>query len=262
MLKIWGRKTSVPGGKSRCIARGVTAAATVCCLALVFAVTPDRQVEAAEDFDMTTWTTDADCSLCHPDEAASLNSAEKASSEDASSSQPIRAVAENSSKVQDNSGDSISKKPASSSVDAKSGSSEKTASAEGSHIQTDMIASTHSLQCTDCHSDTDALTELHVNSKNTTRNNTARLKNPVENEVCLKCHGSYEELAEATKDSVALTDEDGKTVNPHDIPKVSGHDDPVACTSCHTAHKEYDPMRYCTSCHHENVFECNTCHAV
>ena len=125
-----------------------------------------------------------------------------------------------------------------------------------------MIASIHPDQCTVCHSDTDALTELHVNAKGTARQKSGRLKNAVQNETCLACHGSYEELAKATADSTVLTDEQGRTVNPHDIPQVPGHDDPVACTSCHAVHKEYEPMRYCTGCHHEGGFECNTCHAV
>lgn len=275
MLKVRGEtpvfgecSTGCPAQKSRRCLRTAALAVAACGLALAFAAMPGQQVEAAEDFDMASWTADADCSLCHANEVASFAPSEDAGAADAA---PARGqgkqedVATGEKPQTDTGKASASNKDASSQKDQKdvSGEPSKDAAAEESGVaQTGMIASVHPDQCTVCHGDTDALTEVHVNAKGTTRQRSARLKNAVNNEACLACHGSYEELAEATADSIALTDERGRSVNPHDIPQVPGHDDPVACTSCHAVHKEYEPIRYCTGCHHEGGFECNTCHAV
>jgi hypothetical protein len=52
-------------------------------------------------------------------------------------------------------------------------------------------------------------------------------------EECLKCHGSYEELAEATRETEP---------NPHD-----SHYMDLRCTLCHKVHT--DSVLYCNTCH-------------
>jgi hypothetical protein len=81
--------------------------------------------------------------------------------------------------------------------------------------------------------------------------------------MCLKCHGSYEELA--TKSDVAgvvLVDEKGNEVNPHAIPETTRHADVAKqCYNCHGIHEvSSDPTDSCYGCHHKKVFECYTCH--
>lgn len=70
-------------------------------------------------------------------------------------------------------------------------------------------------------------------------------------------------LIAATADSTVLTDENGTTVNPHDLPAVEDHAS-VNCIDCHKGHTddalEVSAMKTCVLCHHENVFECYTCH--
>lgn len=70
-------------------------------------------------------------------------------------------------------------------------------------------------------------------------------------------------LIAATADSTVLTDENGTTVNPHDLPAVEDHAS-VNCIDCHKGHTddalEVSAMKACVLCHHENVFECYTCH--
>jgi len=73
----------------------------------------------------------------------------------------------------------------------------------------------HSVTCVDCHG-------------------TFFPKHRLTVEQCLKCHGSYQDLA-------ALT-EDVYPTNPHD-----SHLGEVRCTRCHKAHKE--PALYCNKCH-------------
>lgn len=70
-------------------------------------------------------------------------------------------------------------------------------------------------------------------------------------------------LAALTADSEALVDAEGTVVNPHALPEGSSHE-AITCTDCHKVHAEADPAKAalgkCRSCHHEDVFECYTCH--
>ena len=56
-------------------------------------------------------------------------------------------------------------------------------------------------------------------------------------ETCLGCHGSYQKLAEATKE---------KSPNPHE-----SHIGEIRCTLCHHVHK--DSEFYCNTCHQFDV---------
>lgn len=70
-------------------------------------------------------------------------------------------------------------------------------------------------------------------------------------------------LIAATAGCTVLTDEKGTKVNPHDLPPVEDHAT-VNCIDCHKGHSddtlEDSATKACTLCHHENVFECYTCH--
>lgn len=72
------------------------------------------------------------------------------------------------------------------------------------------------------------------------------------------------QLAAATASSEVLTDAEGTVVNPHDVPVNKSHD-ALVCIDCHKLHDaEPDPAKTagkkCVSCHHDNVYECYTCH--
>ncbi len=90
-----------------------------------------------------------------------------------------------------------------------------------------------------------------------------------ESQECLDCHGSIEELAEATKDYVSKWDEH---VNPHiyvDITQGDPHRGAkviVNCLRCHDSHSvppednmqvRKADLQYCYSgsCHHTESFE-------
>lgn len=133
-----------------------------------------------------------------------------------------------------------------------------------SEADTACAASKHaSLSCADCHSDTEKLAKLHNGTSSDDRQPTRLKQTEVSSEVCLGCH-DQSELAQKTASVTALTDSNGKTVNPHDLPATETHQ-AITCTNCHTMHSEQtdldsDAKSYCTSCHHADVFECYTCH--
>ncbi len=130
-------------------------------------------------------------------------------------------------------------------------------------------AATHSalLGCTDCHADDANLEHAHHNYLTSTKQPT-RLKYAfIENDFCLGCHGSWEELAEKTVESTACTDVNGTVVNPHGFPESADHDT-IRCINCHRMHEAQDQetlyasaAHTCTLCHHsEEYVPCSTCH--
>ena len=85
----------------------------------------------------------------------------------------------------------------------------------------------------------------------------------LEASVCLSCH-DQDEIAAESSSCTALSDAQGTTVNPHELPETDTHGQ-IACTDCHSMHEEQtdlqgDAKAYCMSCHHADVFECYTCH--
>ena len=125
-----------------------------------------------------------------------------------------------------------------------------------------------SLACISCHDDEEALTEAHASEKYTAKKGdkvVALVHTDSDDEVCFACHGTMEELAETTADSTVLTDKNGTTVNPHDLPE--GHyGNMVTCGKCHKMHDtktiEESATNACLGCHHDNVYECGTCHSI
>lgn len=124
------------------------------------------------------------------------------------------------------------------------------------------LHTTLGLGCTDCHAD-DALIDIHSKAKPDAKAPTKLKKSELSVETCATCHPS-EALVEATADSDALTDSEGTVVNPHAIPDAKEHKD-ISCQSCHKMHAESKPASLaptlCQDCHHEDVYECYTCHS-
>ena len=102
-----------------------------------------------------------------------------------------------------------------------------------------------------------------------------KLKNTaVSEETCLTsgCH-SMDELVAATASSTVLTDSNGTVKNPHEMlideNHIANSNADLACSSCHKMHEENgaesqavaeSAQAKCTGCHHQNVYECGTCH--
>jgi hypothetical protein len=121
--------------------------------------------------------------------------------------------------------------------------------------------STDSVKCVTCHADTSILAALHKDV--TTGEVTVKRlkKTEVASDACTTsgCHDNAEERKTATVGSTILTDQRGTVVNPHDVP-INEYHDTISCASCHKGHNAIDAPKTCLSCHHEDVYECNTCH--
>ena len=128
-----------------------------------------------------------------------------------------------------------------------------------------LLANGHSdMQCTECHTDTGTLTDVHSKVTASDTKGAKRLKKTeVTKETCLSCHEA-DYTPEATASVTALTDSEGTTVNPHDLPTTSPDHATILCADCHTMHStdtvEESAQSTCLGCHHQNVYECGTCH--
>lgn len=127
----------------------------------------------------------------------------------------------------------------------------------------EISASHGQLACSSCHTDTAGLEEAHEGVDPGNYKAPKRLKDSeVPKEACLSCHDP-EDMIAATSDLAILTDDNGTTVNPHDLPENEEHAD-ITCGKCHAMHEAGDPQAdapgVCASCHHAGVYECYTCH--
>lgn len=120
------------------------------------------------------------------------------------------------------------------------------------------------ITCVQCHTEEDVLSTEHADVKFGDKPATKAKVATVDPETCISCHGDMAEVAKLTKDSKALTDDKGTTVNPHERPAGEKHEaNPATCTDCHNNHSKdlpKDAMKYCAQCHHRGTFECGTCH--
>jgi hypothetical protein len=96
--------------------------------------------------------------------------------------------------------------------------------------------------CLECHQVT-----LQQEKEHLTRFKKKRFKTPLEereydNEMCLKCHGSYKELIERTKDYKGK----GLPRNPHE-----SHYGEMDCNLCHKVHRT--SIDQCSQCHQPGV---------
>ncbi|MDR1422484.1 MAG: cytochrome c3 family protein [Coriobacteriales bacterium] len=115
--------------------------------------------------------------------------------------------------------------------------------------------------CMTCHNDRAGLTSAHEEVIIGDKAPTRLWETEVATETCTAsgCHDDEAARREATAGLTLLTDTKGTTVNPHDLPTGEGHSG-FTCSSCHKGHAASEPEKFCTSCHHERVYECGTCH--
>jgi hypothetical protein len=124
-----------------------------------------------------------------------------------------------------------------------------------------MHAMQPNMDCVNCHDDVTALGQVHLDYSASLPERL--VKTSADAAVCLSCHDSGE-LATETIASTVLTDTKGTVVNPHSPPVNDDHA-VISCIDCHKTHAlradlDEAAMSFCVSCHHERVFECNTCH--
>lgn len=130
-----------------------------------------------------------------------------------------------------------------------------------------LLASTHEKRgaaCVTCHSEEAVLQSVHEGTTSTSKMPKKLTKTSVDDAVCASCHGSADELAPLDSDAM-LADANGMEVGAHDVLTLNeDHQKGIACTSCHVMHEnngiEDTSQDACLNCHHQNVFECYTCH--
>lgn len=96
--------------------------------------------------------------------------------------------------------------------------------------------------CMDCHSVPVEKQKEHVAKANGRAYDKPLQEREYGNQDCFACHGSYEEISEATKDFI----EKGLPRNPHE-----SHYAEMDCNLCHKAHRA--SVDYCSMCHHPAV---------
>lgn len=208
-------------------------AAALFCAAVVATIILASSLGTTPAIAAVEWPIDGDCTACHTKEAFDL---------EAAPAEPDVKEAKD--------------------TEATDASSQE--AADDAVPCADYIAIHSAFGCAVCHAD-EKLGELHDGVAADDKMPKKLKKTKVDAEICLVCHESYDALAEKTADSQALVDDNGTVVNPHALPDVTDHE-PISCVDCHTVHKDADkPVTEkakdkCLSCHHENVFECGTCH--
>ena len=169
--------------------------------------------------------------------------------------------------------------PFSWSADADCGLCHATQSSSLTDSSCQVSANHANLQCVQCHTDENGLAAAHDGVTLADTKGAKKLsKTSVEQDACVSCHADAG-APEAAASSTALTDDQGTTVNPHDLLRLTDPNttlryivsqvqgashDTLTCGSCHTMHDE-KPLEEtaaaaCTQCHHQNVYECYTCH--
>lgn len=117
--------------------------------------------------------------------------------------------------------------------------------------------------CSSCHTDESGLQKVHEGALAGAVEVKRLKKTEVEEATCLSCH-DQEALKTVVSEESYPEDINGLKVNPHDMPQTPGHDGEGSCISCHEGHRDTPATetseQYCFSCHHEDVFECGTCH--
>ena len=99
----------------------------------------------------------------------------------------------------------------------------------------EISASHGDLDCVSCHTDTAGLETAHGDVDMADYKVPSKLrKTEVDPAACESCH-TLSEVATKTADLSLLTDDNGKTVNPHDMPETEQHEN-VTCASCHDMH--------------------------
>lgn len=132
-----------------------------------------------------------------------------------------------------------------------------------------------SVTCSTCHDDADgALAEAHEGYTDPKARLPKKLRaTTVSTEACESCH-DLAEITEKSEACTALTDANGTVVNPHEImvreSHVANSGADLNCGSCHKMHEADSgdasaaaaetASEKCLGCHHQNVYECGTCH--
>ena len=215
---------------------------------------------AAGSSEKLEWSIDLDCAQCHPTQAATFEQADGADEdESAAKNVPTAKKGGDAEATGETSATTASEASGNSDDASASGDAGAMTGLEGYAA---MHAADFGFECSTCHEDSDKLAKAH-SKLNSGKEATRLKKTAVESKVCTACH-DLEELAEATEGCTTLTDSEGTTVNPHDLPENDEHAS-IDCADCHQVHETGKSLSQtaktaCGNCHHAGVYECGTCH--
>jgi hypothetical protein len=105
----------------------------------------------------------------------------------------------------------------------------------------DFLAHGHAkagIGCLECHQLTPQQEKANVAKFNKKNFKTPLEEREYDQELCFRCHGSYKDIIERTKDYK----QKGLSRNPHD-----SHYKEIQCNLCHKAHRP--SVDYCSQCH-------------
>ena len=139
---------------------------------------------------------------------------------------------------------------------------------ENSKIDGSLMGKHADLACGVCHTDEAALSGVHADvTASDSSTITSLKKTSVSEDTCIGCHGDYAALSENTLSVTILTDANGTVVTPPLVQtevNANGQHDLITCADCHKMHStegaDVAATASCLSCHHEDVYECGTCH--
>jgi hypothetical protein len=121
------------------------------------------------------------------------------------------------------------------------------------------------MACSDCHDQETELKTVHKDKTAESNAATRLKKTEIPSSQCTSsCHDASV-LPVLSASSTVLTDSNGTTVNPHELPVSDSHTNIITCSDCHKMHKPISEIpenaqATCASCHHAGVYECGTCH--
>ncbi|MBR2836488.1 MAG: cytochrome c3 family protein [Coriobacteriales bacterium] len=219
----------------------------------VLCAASNSQPTSAQAYE-AAWTLDAPCTACHTIQTDSMDNKDCLLAIHTKMPAPV---------IDADSDKEDAEKP-SQSQSSQSGASSATTESAKTKLDTDA-EKTQFITCTTCHNDEKGLAKRHEKIDLARLEKLTYLKKTgIDEAACMVCHGTYEDLAEKTKDSTVLTDNEGTVINPHEMPGLTASHNDSDCSNCHKMHSKTDlkkdAQNYCTTCHHENVYECNTCH--
>lgn len=148
-------------------------------------------------------------------------------------------------------------------VDMECGACHKSEVASRTDVRCQLSQEHAGLACVECHVDIKALEAAHGQvSDGATCELSSLRATSMDDSTCLSCHTS-DHTPDTTADFAGCVDRNGLVVNPHDLPETEYHAT-ITCALCHGQHNgklasEAAPQ-LCVGCHHENVYECYTCH--
>ena len=215
---------------------------------------------AAAQTELPVWTGGHECVECHEKQQTSQGVEKPGDS--AVGTQDDKASVKKDA-VQKPSEDAVVSKGTGSKASANKDAGPKGSRSDATDAAATPLIDRHAdLDCMLCHPDNDDMDYAHWGVDVDSPAPEKLKYSKVDSAVCLACHEA-DAAPKTTQDVDALTDANGLTMNPHDLPDPDGAHASVGCADCHVMHADVAPeeaaYQRCIDCHHVEVWGC-ACH--